>query len=62
MAAYGRNIEGHNIEDKIHCTAPKLAETWLKSSLDICHYVKVQQLDVTCETRRYKANKTAKYG
>jgi hypothetical protein len=24
MAAYGRNIEGHNIEDKIHCTAPKL--------------------------------------
>ena len=43
MAAYGRNIEGHNIEDKIHCTAPKLAETWLKSSLAICHYVKVQQ-------------------
>ena len=53
MAAYGRNIEGHNIEDKIHCTAPKLAETWLKSSLAICHYVKVQQLDVICETRRY---------
>jgi hypothetical protein len=57
-----RNIEGHNIEDKIHCTAPKLAETWLKSSLAICYYVKVQQLDVICETRRYKANKTAKYG
>ena len=62
MAAYGRNIEGHNIEDKIHCTAPKLAETWLKSSFAICHYVKLQQLDVICETRRYKANKTAKYG
>ena len=61
-ATYGRNIEGHNIEDKIHCTAAKLAETWLKSSLAICHYVKVQQLDFICETRRYKANKTAKYG
>jgi hypothetical protein len=58
----GRNIEGHNIEDKIHCTSPKLAETWLKSSLAICHYAKVQQLDVIRETRRYKANKTAKYG
>jgi hypothetical protein len=58
----GRNIEGHNIEDKIHYTASKPAETWLKSSLAICHYVKVQQLDVICETRRYKANKTAKYG
>ena len=46
MVAYGRNIEGHNIEDKIHCSAPKLAETWLKSSLAICHYVKVQQLDL----------------
>jgi hypothetical protein len=52
---------GRNIEDKIHCTARKLAETWLKSSLAIFHYVKVQQLDVICETRRYKANKTAKY-
>jgi hypothetical protein len=57
-----RNIEGHNIEDKMHCTASKLAETWLKSSLAIYHYVKVQQLDVICETRRYKANKTGKYG
>jgi hypothetical protein len=54
-----QNIEGHNIEDKIHCTASKLAEIWLKSSLAICHYVKVQQLDVFCETRRYKANKSA---
>jgi hypothetical protein len=62
MAAYGRNIEGHNIEDKMHCTAPKLTETWLKSSLAIYHYVKVQQLDDLCETRRYKANKTGKYG
>jgi hypothetical protein len=52
----GRNIEGRNIENKIHCTASKLAETWVKSSLAICHYVKVQQLDVICETRRYKAN------
>jgi hypothetical protein len=30
-----RNIEGHNIEDKIHCTVSKLDETWLKSSLAI---------------------------
>jgi hypothetical protein len=57
----GRDIEGHNVEDKILCTASKLGETWLKSSLAICHYVKVQQLDVICETRRYR-NKTAKYG
>jgi hypothetical protein len=27
-------------------------ETWLKSSLAIYHYVKVQQLDDICETRR----------
>ena len=40
----GRNIEGHNIEDKIHCTDSKLAET----------YVKVQQQDVICETQRVK--------
>ena len=40
-------MEGDNIEDKIHCTASKLVETWLESSLTICHYVKVQQLDVT---------------
>jgi hypothetical protein len=40
-----RNIEGHNIEDKIHCTVSKLDETWLKYSLAIYHYVKVQQLD-----------------
>jgi hypothetical protein len=42
-----RNIEGHNIEDKIHCTASKLAKTWLKSSLAIYH-------NVIYETRRYK--------
>ena len=36
-----RNIEGHNIGDKIHCTVSKLDETWLKSSLAIYHYVKV---------------------
>jgi hypothetical protein len=42
----------HNIEDKIHCTASKLHETWLKCSLAIDHYVKVQQLDDICETRR----------
>jgi hypothetical protein len=54
-------MEGDNIEDKIHCTASKLAETWLESSLTICHYVKVQ-LDVICETQRYKANKTPTYG
>jgi hypothetical protein len=57
-----RNSEGYNIEDKIKCTASKLAKAWLKSSLAIYHYVKVQQLDDICETRRYKANKTAKYG
>jgi hypothetical protein len=39
-------------EDKIHCTASKLDETWLKTSLAIDHYVKVQQLDDICETRR----------
>jgi hypothetical protein len=54
-------MEADNIEDKIHRTASKLAENWLESSLTICHYVKVQQRDVICETRRYKANKTAKY-
>jgi hypothetical protein len=57
-----RNIEGHNIEDKIHCTASKLAETWLTSSLAIYNYVKVQQLDIICETQRYKANQMGKYG
>jgi hypothetical protein len=25
-----RNIEGHNIEDKIHCTVSKLDETFFK--------------------------------
>jgi hypothetical protein len=29
MAAISRNIEGHNIEDKIHCTVSKLEETFL---------------------------------
>jgi hypothetical protein len=53
MAAIWRNIEGHNIEDKIHCTVSKLHETWLKSSLTILyHYVKVQQLDDICKTRQ----------
>jgi hypothetical protein len=52
MAAIWRNIEGHNIEGKIHCTVSKLDETWLKYSLAIYHYVKVQQLDDICETRR----------
>jgi hypothetical protein len=41
-----------NIEEKIHCTVSKLDETWLKSSLAVYHYVKVQQLDDICETRR----------
>jgi hypothetical protein len=41
-----------NIEEEVHCTASKLDETWLKSSLAIYHYVKVQQLDDICETRR----------
>ena len=36
---------------KIKYTASKLDETWLKSSLAIYHYVKVQ-LDDICETRR----------
>jgi hypothetical protein len=52
MAAIRRNIEGHNIEDKLHCTASRLDKTWLKSSLAIYHYVKEQQLDEICETRR----------
>jgi hypothetical protein len=47
-----RNSEGHNIEDKIHCTVSKLDESWLKSSLAIYHYVKVEQLDDICEIRR----------
>jgi hypothetical protein len=25
-----RNIEGHNIEDKIHCTVSKLGETFFE--------------------------------
>jgi hypothetical protein len=40
MGAIRRNIEGHNIEDKLHCTASRLDKTWLKSSLAIYHYVK----------------------
>jgi hypothetical protein len=48
MAAIWQNIEGHNIEDKIHCTVSKLHETWMKSSLAIYDYVKVQQLDDIC--------------
>ena len=46
-----------NIEDKIHCTVSKLDETWLKYSLALYHYVKVQQLDDICEIRRQKANR-----
>jgi hypothetical protein len=34
----------------------------LKSSSAIYDDVKVQQLDDICQIRRYKANKTAKYG
>jgi hypothetical protein len=45
-------IEGHNIEDKIHCTVSQLDETWLKYSLALYDYVEVQQLDDICETRR----------
>jgi hypothetical protein len=39
---------------KINYTAllQNFDETWLKSSLAIDHYVKVQQLDDICETRR----------
>jgi hypothetical protein len=47
-----RNIEGHNIEDKIHCTVSKLDEAWLKSSFAIYHYGKVQQVDDICQIRR----------
>jgi hypothetical protein len=47
-----KSVEVHNIQDKIHCTASKLDETWLKSSLVIYHYVKVQQLDDICEIQR----------
>jgi hypothetical protein len=45
-------IEGHNMEDKIHRTVSKLDKTWLKSSLAIYHYVKVQQLDDIYEIPR----------
>jgi hypothetical protein len=41
-----------NIEDKIHCAASKLDGTWLKFSLAIYQYVKVQQLDDICEIQR----------
>jgi hypothetical protein len=51
MAAIWRNIEGHNIEDKVHGTVSQLDETWLKYSLALYDYVKVQQLDDICETR-----------
>jgi hypothetical protein len=47
-----RNIEGHNIEDKIHCSVSKLDETWLKYSLAIYHYVKLQELNDICEIWR----------
>jgi hypothetical protein len=43
------NVKGY-IGGRIHCTASKLDETWLKSSLAI--YVKVQQLDDICTTRQ----------
>jgi hypothetical protein len=46
------NIEGHNIEGKIHCTVSQLDETWLKYSLALYDYVKVQQLDDICQIRR----------
>ena len=52
MAATLRNIEGHNIEGKIHCTVSQLDETWLKYSLALYDCVKVQQLDDICEARR----------
>jgi hypothetical protein len=45
-------IEGHSIEDKIHCTVSKLDETSLKYSLTIYDYVKAQQLHDICEIRR----------
>jgi hypothetical protein len=45
-------IEGHNIEDKIHCTVSKLVKPSLKSSSAIYDYVKVQQVDDICEIRR----------
>jgi hypothetical protein len=40
------------MEDKIHRTVSKLDKTWLKSSLAIYHYVKVQQLDDIYEIPR----------
>jgi hypothetical protein len=45
-------ISKDNNEDKIHCTVSKLDETWLKYSLALYHYVKVQQLDDIYEIRR----------
>jgi hypothetical protein len=49
-----RNIEGHNIEDKIHSTVSELDEIKpsLKFSSAIYDYVKVQQLDDICQIRR----------
>ena len=47
-----QNIEGHIFEEKIHCTASKVDETWLKYSLSIYDCVIVQHLSDICETRR----------
>ena len=52
-------IEANKIGDKVHCTASKVHETWLKLSFDFYYYVNVQELNHTCESRRYKANKMA---
>ena len=48
----GKEAGPADIEDKIHCTVSKHDETWLKYSLALYHYVKVQQLDDICEIRR----------
>jgi hypothetical protein len=55
-----RNIEERNIEDKLKYAAlfQNLMKHSLKSSSAIYDCVKVQKLDVICQTRRYKANKT----
>jgi hypothetical protein len=52
MTAIWQNIEGHIIEDKIHCTVSKLDETFFESSSAIYDYVEVQQLDDIYQIRR----------
>ena len=55
-----RNFKGHIFEENVNCTASKVNKTWLKYSLAIHDYVKLQQLGDTSKTWRLKTNITAK--